>query len=67
MRAAWRSTLLVAVVALMLRILSAWWLGPGPVGPDGPGALAAAELGGHPYPLRPLVIAVFGCQYRLRL
>ena len=51
---------LVLLVALALRGLAAFWLGPGPFGPDGPGALAAVDLGGHPYPLHPLLIGLVG-------
>ena len=51
---------LVALVALFVRALAAWWIGPGPFGPDGPGALAAVELGAHPYPLHPLLIGWVG-------
>lgn len=57
-----RALLLVAVVALALRALAAAWLGPGPFGPDGPGAIAAVTLGGHPYPLHPLLIGVLGAR-----
>lgn len=49
-----------AVLAVALAALGAWWLGPGPFGPDGPGALAATVLGGHPYPLHPLLIRAAG-------
>ena len=51
---------LVALVAVVVRALAAWWIGPGPFGPDGSGALAAVELGGHPYPLHPLLIGLVG-------
>ena len=51
---------LVALVALALRLLAMAWIGPGPFGPDGPGALAAVDLGGHPYPLHPLLIGLVG-------
>ncbi len=53
---------LLAAVALAVRVTAAWWLGPGPFGPDGPGAQAAATLGGHPYPLHPFLIGVFGAR-----
>lgn len=48
------------LLALALRALAAWWLGPGPFGPDGAGAEAAATLGGHPYPLHPALIRLVG-------
>lgn len=51
---------LVLLVALALRAVAVLWLGPGPFGPDGPGALAAVDLGGHPYPLHPLLIGLVG-------
>ena len=51
---------LVALIALALRLLAYAWVGPGPFGPDGPGALAAVQLGGHPYPLHPLLIGLVG-------
>ena len=53
---------LLGGLALALRVLAAWWLGPGPLGPDGPGAEAAAVLGGHPYPLHPALIGLFGAR-----
>ncbi len=43
-------------IAFALRALAAWWIGPGTFGPDGAGATAAVALGGHPYPLHPLLI-----------
>ena len=49
------------VVAAGLRGLAAWALGDGaPFGPDGTGAEAAVHLGGHLYPLHPLLIGVVG-------
>lgn len=53
---------LLAGLALAVRLAAAWWLGPGPFGPDGPGAQAAAVLGGHPYPLHPLAIGLVGAR-----
>ena len=50
----------IAALALALRALAAWWIGPGVFGPDGAGASAAVTLGGHPYPLHPLLIGLFG-------
>ncbi|MFM2247015.1 MAG: hypothetical protein RL071_3089 [Pseudomonadota bacterium] len=53
--------LALAGVAGGLRALSAWALGGGaPFGPDGTGAEAAVDLGGHLYPLHPLLIGVVG-------
>ncbi|MCB9761869.1 MAG: hypothetical protein H6739_18715 [Alphaproteobacteria bacterium] len=56
----WRPLAAVAVVALAVRALAVWWLGPGPFGPDGAGAAAAVALGGHPYPVHPLLIGITG-------
>lgn len=60
MSAAWRAPLGVALLALGVHGAAAWVLGPGPFGPDGAGAQAAAALGGHPYPLHPALIGVVG-------
>lgn len=51
---------MLLLFALALRALAAWWLGPGPFGPDGAGAEAAVVLGGHPYPLHPALIQTLG-------
>jgi hypothetical protein len=47
--------------AFFLRLVAAWILGEGaPFGPDGTGAEAAVHLGGHLYPLHPLLIQIAG-------
>ena len=53
---------LLAFFALVVRAAAAWWLGPGPFGPDGPGVEAAAVIGGHPYPLHPILAGLFGAR-----
>ena len=55
-----RTIAVISALALGLRALAAWWIGPGVFGPDGSGATAAVTLGGHPYPLHPLLIGLFG-------
>ncbi|MBL8616640.1 MAG: hypothetical protein JNM72_13600 [Deltaproteobacteria bacterium] len=51
----------LAALALGLRGLACWALGGGaPFGPDGTGAEAAVDLGGHLYPLHPLLIGLVG-------
>ena len=53
--------LALGLVATGLRALAAWALGGGaPFGPDGTGAEAAVDLGGHLYPLHPLLIGLVG-------
>ncbi|MEE2751467.1 MAG: hypothetical protein VX519_08545 [Myxococcota bacterium] len=47
-------------LAIFLAALGQAWIGGGTFGPDAAGAQASAVLGGHPYPLHPLLIRVFG-------
>ncbi|MBK9370957.1 MAG: hypothetical protein IPN01_32480 [Deltaproteobacteria bacterium] len=58
----------VVGVGLLAGLVRAWGLivvGGEGLGPDAPGALAAVTLGGHPYPLHPLLIGVLGGAGRL--
>ncbi len=47
-------------LAIFLAALGQAWIGGGTFGPDAAGAQASAVLGGHPYPLHPLLIRLFG-------
>ncbi len=51
---------LCPLVAVALASIGAFWMGGGAVGPDASGAQAASVLGGHPYPLHPLLIKITG-------
>jgi len=56
-----RRALMLALLALSVRVLGAALLGEGaPFGPDGTGAEAAVVLGGHPYPLHIVMMRVSG-------
>jgi hypothetical protein len=60
-----RSTLMVLIAALCVRMVGAIILGEGaPFGPDGTGAQAAVFLGGHPYPLHTEFLRPFGADAR---
>ena len=52
--------LVLMLVALGVRVAGALLIGPSPFGPDAPGIAAAVELGGHPYPLHPLLVGLIG-------
>ena len=51
----------VVIAALCVRVVGAWILGEGATfGPDGTGAEAAVELGGHPYPVHIVMLELTG-------
>ncbi|MEC9389209.1 MAG: hypothetical protein VX944_03975 [Myxococcota bacterium] len=51
----------VVIAALCVRVVGAWVLGEGATfGPDGTGAEAAVELGGHPYPVHIAMLELTG-------
>ena len=51
----------VVTAALCVRVVGAWILGEGATfGPDGTGAEAAVELGGHPYPVHIVMLELTG-------
>ena len=55
----------VGLLAGLIRAVGLVVVGGEGLGPDAPGALAAVTLGGHPYPLHPLLIGLFGGAGRL--
>lgn len=55
----------VGLLAGLIRAVGLWMVGGEGLGPDAPGALAAVKLGGHPYPLHPLLIGLVGGAGRL--
>lgn len=55
----------VGLLAGLIRALGLAVVGGEGLGPDAPGALAAARLGGHPYPLHPALIGLVGGAGRL--
>jgi hypothetical protein len=55
----------VGLLAGLIRALGLVVVGGEGLGPDAPGALAAVTLGGHPYPLHPLLIGALGGAGRL--
>jgi hypothetical protein len=60
-----RTALMIAIIALCVRIFGALVLGEGAAfGPDGTGAQAAVFLGGHPYPLHIQMLKLFGADAR---
>jgi hypothetical protein len=48
------------LLAMFVRVVSSFLIGPGTFGPDGAGAEAAAHLGGHPNVLHPILVEFFG-------
>lgn len=55
----------VGLLAGLIRAVGLVVVGGEGLGPDAPGALAAVTLGGHPYPLHPLLIGLVGGAGRL--
>ena len=48
------------LLAMVIRVVCSFLIGAGTFGPDGTGAEAAVQLGGHPNPILPLLIGFFG-------